>query len=108
MSKIINRPTGYTFPEYLGEMIKRLRRAKGWSIYQLAEKAGTTPGYISKIEARGEIPSPRLTKKLALALEIETQELAHLAKSRKIMKYIHKMHRIYTDDAPLFNRGGEA
>lgn len=48
-----------------------------------------SPGYVSKIEARGEIPSPEMIIKLADALEADIGELFELAKSAKA----NRLHR---------------
>ena len=64
--------------------IQQLRKSKGWTIFDLAREIGTTPGYISKIEARGEIPSPKTVVKLARALQVDTGKLLDLAKEEKI------------------------
>lgn len=41
----------------LGEMIHVLRRRKGWSQEELAEKAGVSASYISKLERNDADPS---------------------------------------------------
>lgn len=55
MNNNIARPTQVW--SSLGEMIHVLRRRKGWSQEELAEKAGVSASYISKLERDDADPS---------------------------------------------------
>ena len=59
-----------------GEYLKQLRKKKGLTIKKLAELAGFSPSYLSRIE-RGErnIPNARLLKKLASPLNLTPQQM---------------------------------
>jgi len=52
-----------------GDWIKQKRKALGWSLYQLSEKAGYSPAYIYRIE-KGERknPTPQVVSRLVSAL----------------------------------------
>ena len=66
------------------QRIRELRKAREWSVYDLASRLGVqSPGYVSKIEARGEIPSPEMVIKLAEVLDADVEELIDLAKEEK-------------------------
>jgi transcriptional regulator with XRE-family HTH domain len=51
-----------------GILIKRSRENRGLTVRALADAIGKSPGYISRIEVRGEIPSVELVVELATAL----------------------------------------
>ena len=64
--------------------IKEARIKKKWSVYDLAEVIGLkSPGYISRIEGRGEIPGPDKILKLADALSLDAEELFSIAGREK-------------------------
>ena len=45
---------------------------------ELAEKIGTAPNYISKIESKKQFPSVQMIESIALALDIDTVDLFSL------------------------------
>ena len=78
------------------QRIRELRRGKGWSVYDLAGKLGVqSPGYISKIEARGEIPSPDMVIRLAEVLGADVEELIELAKGEKAKELTENVEKKY-------------
>jgi transcriptional regulator with XRE-family HTH domain len=86
------------------QRIKELRRGKGWSVYDLANRLGVqSPGYISKIEARGEIPSPDMVIKLAEVLGTDPEELIELAKQEKARELTENVQKKY-DNAFALHR----
>lgn len=56
--------------EAYGKRIYRLRRAKRWSVLDLAKKTGLTEPTIRRLEA-GEPSTTRTLRKLAAALDVE-------------------------------------
>jgi transcriptional regulator with XRE-family HTH domain len=64
----------------LGRRLRELREQQGLTVRQFAERIKKTPGYVSRIEARGEIPSPKLLCAIADAYGVEAEELLDLAK----------------------------
>lgn len=78
------------------DIIRGARKKKGWSVYDLADAIGVkSPGYISRIEARGEIPSPEMILKMAKALGIDEEELFRVAadeKSNEVSRIIKKRY----------------
>lgn len=75
-----------------GERVRKLRKAKHLSQRALGEKVGISFTYVCKIENEkldfGDYPSEELIGKLAVALEVEENELLLLAE--KIPQYIRK------------------
>ena len=61
--------------ESLGQRIKRERLAQGMTQRELAEAAGITVPYVSKIEAGKETPIEEKIVKLAEALRLDADEL---------------------------------
>ncbi len=55
--------------------LKRIRRLKGLSQEQLAEKSGTAKNYISQMESARRFPSPKMLDKLCRELKIEQVDL---------------------------------
>ena len=84
--------------------IRELRNKKGWSVYDLAKKIGKTPGYISKIEARGEIPSPEMIIKLAELLGAKPEDLIEIAKAEKAKEVSQAVQQKYDDGLSLYRR----
>lgn len=67
-----------------GERVRALRKAKGWSLRDLAEKVEVGFTYLSRVETKrlnfGDYPSDALIYRLADALEADEEELLMLAK----------------------------
>jgi transcriptional regulator with XRE-family HTH domain len=59
----------------VGEEVKRLRQAKGWTQEQLAVYAGSSQPTVNLLEAGKRNPSASTLEKLARALEVEVVEL---------------------------------
>jgi len=64
----------------LGQRIRELREKRNWTVRQFADRIEKTPGYVSRIEARGEIPSPELICEIAEVYRVAPEELLNLAK----------------------------
>lgn len=87
------------------QRIRDLRKAKGWSVYDLANAIKVkSPGYVSKIEARGEIPSPEMIVKLADALGADAKELFELAKKDKGQQLTQSVNRRYDEEYALYRK----
>lgn len=94
--------------------IRELRNKRGWSVYDLAgklhnEKTGKpmTAGYVSKIEARGEIPSPQMIIKLAELLGAKPEDLIEIAKSEKTKEVSRAVKQKYDDGLILYRKSKE-
>jgi len=55
--------------------LKKLRRAKKWSQYKLAQEAGMSRQYVRKLEAGGSDPTVGMLQRLAKALGVPLMEL---------------------------------
>ncbi len=84
--------------------IRELRNKKGWSVRDLATELSTTAGYVSKIEARGEIPSPEMIIKLAELLGTKPGELIEIAKAEKAREVSQAVQQKYDDGLTLYRR----
>ena len=87
------------------QKIRELRNEKGWSVYDLAEKLGKTPGYISKIEARGEIPSPQVIIRLAELLDVKPEDLIEIAKAEKTKEVSRVVQQKFDEGLALYRKG---
>ena len=86
------------------DKIREFRSKKGWSVYELAKGIDTTPGYISKIEARGEIPSPKTIAKLEEALGARAGELLEIAKAEKGEQAKQNVVKKYDKEFSLYRK----
>lgn len=56
-------------------MLKQLRKAKGLTQKELARRVGITQQAIARYEAQERMPSLRMLKRLARALDVDIAEL---------------------------------
>jgi transcriptional regulator with XRE-family HTH domain len=59
----------------LGRYIRKIRKVKGLTQEQLAEKIGTSTPWIGHIETGREVPSLQMLQKIAHALGVKVKEL---------------------------------
>lgn len=57
------------------ENLAEIRKEKGWSQQELADKSGVSQTYISELEANKKQPTVPIAQKLALALGVSIGEL---------------------------------
>lgn len=87
-----------------GLRMKELRTVRKLSQEQLAEKAGISPKYMSRIEMGQHFPSFDVIKKIANALHVEMKdffEFAHVAGNTKELKDVISDLLKETDDDKL-------
>ena len=75
-----------------GKRLKELRKSRGMTQEQMAEFINIEPPNLSKIECGMHFPQPEKLEKIALALNIEVQELfdfEHLQKKQTLIKNIN-------------------
>jgi transcriptional regulator with XRE-family HTH domain len=63
--------------------LRRLREARGWTKYRLAQESGVTKENLSKLERPGSDPKLSTLSKLAAALGVSARELVPEAPRRK-------------------------
>lgn len=68
----------------LGQRIRTLRQEAGLTVQDFAGKIEKTAGYVSRIEARDEIPSVELLIAIASIFKIKPDELFVLAKTAQL------------------------
>ena len=61
--------------EYLSQNLKKYRKAKGWSQFDLAEKAQISEQTVNSIEGLRLWPSDKTLSKIVTALEVEMYRL---------------------------------
>jgi transcriptional regulator with XRE-family HTH domain len=59
----------------LGRHIQKIRKAKGITQEQLAEKIGTSTPWIGHIETGRELPNLKMLQKIARVLQVKVKEL---------------------------------
>jgi transcriptional regulator with XRE-family HTH domain len=59
----------------LGELIRKQRLARSWSLRRLGEEIGVTAAYVGDIEANRRLPSPELKQRIASVLNIGPEDL---------------------------------
>ena len=88
----------------LGLRIKDLRLAQGLGVREFAAKLQKSPGYISRVEGRGEIPSPEFLCQASNVLEVPPEELLELAKADVLERTREVIGRRHTEALSLFRR----
>ena len=72
-----------------GHTVKAARKAKGWTLDEVAKRTGTHKGYISGIEnSQVRPPAPKLSDRLAKALGLDSKDLLRRAWAEKAPKAI--------------------
>ena len=88
-----------------GVLIKRSREKLGLTVRALAEAIGKSPGYISRIEVQGEIPSVELVVELAAALHGDVEEFLESAKNDSMARVTNEVETKYQDALALYRKG---
>jgi transcriptional regulator with XRE-family HTH domain len=68
----------------LRRRLRFLRERAGLSVREAASRLGKSPGYLSRIEGRGEIPSADLLCEMAALYHVGPEELLELAKAAQL------------------------
>jgi transcriptional regulator with XRE-family HTH domain len=68
----------------IGSVIEQLRSDRGWTLDELADKAGTTKSNLSRIEKNSQWPKPELLDALSQALGVKVYQLFAMAESVKL------------------------
>ena len=89
----------------LNERLRELRKSHGYTVRQLAELIDRTPGYVSRIEGRGEIPSPQLLCILADIYSVGVEDLFLLAKQGRLARAAEEIDTRQADALTQFRKG---
>jgi len=68
----------------LGQKLRELRTARSLTIQQVADAVRKTPGYISRVETRDEVPSAELLVEIAQLFNSDPADLLRLAKDAQL------------------------
>ena len=101
-----SKQRSYVHQMRLGKEIRRLRDEAGLSVRELAARVGKSPGYISRLEVRDEIPSPRLICELAMLFDSDPERLLRLAKSDQLKKSETEIEEKQSHALRLFRKHG--
>jgi hypothetical protein len=63
-----------------------------------------TPGYVSRIEVHGDVPSPELTCSLASVLRFSAEKLLEAAKQQTLRATERKLQRKYENALTLYRK----
>lgn len=88
-----------------GILIKRTREQQGLTVRALAEAIRKSPGYVSRIEVQGEIPSVELVVELATALGGDAERFLECAKNDSMERATNEVETKYQDALALFRKG---
>lgn len=88
--------------------IRKRRSERQLSVRQLAAAVGKTPGYLSRIEARGEIPTPELVCQIAAVLETNAERLLELAKADELKQFKTDLNSRHESALLLYRKGRNA
>jgi transcriptional regulator with XRE-family HTH domain len=88
----------------LGQRLKALRTAKGLSVRDAAERIGKSPGYVSRIEVQGEIPSPDLLIEFAKAYGTSYEALLKLCRELHLQKTNQEIDEKYASALALYRK----
>ena len=57
--------------------LRDFRRLHGWSLADLAERVGTSKGYLSRIETGESSPEPKFILRLSGSLGVDVASITH-------------------------------
>lgn len=89
----------------LGDAIREMRDDAGYTLRGLASALVVSPGYLSRIEARGEIPSPEMVLRLAEELDADPEELLAECKRQHLVTAEQRIDERHRQAVVLFRRG---
>lgn len=102
--KALNQRNPITLARDVGEHLKRLRLAKGWTQQELAERAGVAVSTLKLLEAKGQGSFQRLIR-VAVALGVDG-ELRGLFGKPAAMASIDAVKLAERQRAPRRRKGG--
>ena len=88
-----------------GEKLKEMRTNEGLSVRGFAAELEKSPGYISRIEGRGEIPSSDFVMNVAEFFDEELDSLLELVKEDQLSKVEDEINQKHQQTINLFRKG---
>ena len=92
------------YGERLGARVKELRRRRGWTLEDLAERAGVSRAMISKVERGEKNPTLVVAAKVAEGLGVTISELLGVEERREIVVIPRERRMIMRDSETGFER----
>ena len=74
----------------LGVSIKKGRKKKDWKVYQLADRVGVSPEFITGVERGYKYPSEKLLEKMCKALGVDLKPFYYNERYPEFVAYIRK------------------
>lgn len=87
-----------------GERIRDVRNKQQLTVRVFAERVGLSPGYISRIEGRGEIPTPEVICRMSSVLGVMAEELLELAKAEMVERTTQEITQKQAEALRLFRK----
>lgn len=87
-----------------GNHLRVLREHRQISVREFAKQIGKSPGYISRIEARDEIPNASFVCDIAAFYGVPAAELLELAKKSQLEKTAHDIDKKHAGALTLFRK----
>lgn len=88
----------------LGKHIQSLRQERSITVRALADAVGKSAGYLSRVEARDEIPSPDLICLISDVLQEKPEKLLDLARQDLMQRTGEQIERKASEALSLFTR----
>ncbi len=88
----------------LGQFIREARTKKQMTVQEFANRIGKTAGYVSRIEARNEVPSAELLVTIAQLLDADVEKLFSLAKQTQVKRVTQQIEAKQQDALLLFRK----
>ena len=90
----------------LGNLLRKLRGEAGYSVREAALALEKSPGYLSRVEARGEMPSAELICEMAKLYGADEGELLEIAKLQQLKTLESQIEERHTRTLQLFRKKG--
>lgn len=79
----------------LAERLRSLRKRSGFGVQEVAERLGKSAGYISRIERRGDVPTPELLCEIAGVYGVSARGLLDLAQKSQVERFSLELEAKY-------------
>jgi transcriptional regulator with XRE-family HTH domain len=93
---------------HISTKLRQLREDAGLGVREAALKLNKTAGYLSRVEVKGEIPSPELLCAMAELYQADPAELLSLAKSQQLELFREQIDVRQSEALRLFRKKGSS
>lgn len=91
----------------LGDRLRQLRSSQNLTVREFADRIGKSPGYVSRIETRDEVPNAELLCSIAEIYGISPEELLSLAKDSQLTRTSSDLDKKYQAALALYRKAGK-